>query len=161
MSKKEGEMVKTVPFDTLAYAKKLEAHGVEARQAEAHAEALVDVLEGNFPTKQDANDGFLVLCNKIDHVYTQLDTKIDNVRTQLDTKIDNVRTQLDAKIDNVYTQLDTKIDNVRTQLDAKIDNLRNETYMKLAETKADIIKWVFGISLAQAALIVSLLKFFH
>ena len=128
MSKKEGEMVKTVPFDTLAYAKKLEAHGVEARQAEAHAEALVDVLEGNFPTKQDANDGFLVLCNKIDHVYTQLDTKIDNVRTQLD---------------------------------AKIDNLRNETYMKLAETKADIIKWVFGISLAQAALIVSLLKFFH
>ena len=40
-------------FDTLTYAKKLQESGVPSRQAEAHAEALKDLVEGNLATKQD------------------------------------------------------------------------------------------------------------
>jgi hypothetical protein len=39
--------------------------------------------------------------------------------------------------------------------------LHHEMNTKFAESKTDIIKWVFGISFAQAALIISVLKFFH
>ena len=40
-------------FDTLTYAKKLQESGVPSQQAEAHAEALKDLVESNLATKQD------------------------------------------------------------------------------------------------------------
>lgn len=39
--------------DTLSYAKKLEAAGVERRQAEAHAEALKGAVDAGLATKPD------------------------------------------------------------------------------------------------------------
>lgn len=42
-----------MPFDTLAYAKKLETGGIEAKQAEVHLEALVEMLEAGFLNKKD------------------------------------------------------------------------------------------------------------
>ena len=53
--RKEGFMTNRVPFDTLAYAKKLEAGGVEVKQAETHAEVLAEVLETHFLTKKDSD----------------------------------------------------------------------------------------------------------
>ncbi len=99
-------MANAVPFDTLAYAKKLEARGVENKHAEAHAEVLAEVLEAGFPNKQDSDVAF-------------------------------------------------------TNLSHDINNLRNEMNVKFAEVKSEVIKWVFGISFVQAALIISVLKFFH
>ena len=43
-------------FDTLTYAKKLQESGVPSRQAEAHAEALKELVEGNLATKQDLRE---------------------------------------------------------------------------------------------------------
>ena len=50
-------MVTTVPaFDTLAYARKLKAAGVDEAQAEAHAEAVRDAVTEGVATKADVRD---------------------------------------------------------------------------------------------------------
>ncbi len=50
-------MATTVPaFDTLAYARKLKAAGVDEAQAEAHAEAVRDAVTEGVATKADVRD---------------------------------------------------------------------------------------------------------
>jgi hypothetical protein len=43
-------------FDTLAYAKRLKSAGVPEPQAEAHAEAMADMLRSTVATKQDLKE---------------------------------------------------------------------------------------------------------
>ncbi|TAK74462.1 MAG: hypothetical protein EPO11_06840 [Gammaproteobacteria bacterium] len=121
-------MTNNVPFDTLAYAKKLEARGVEVKQAEAHAEILAEVLEASFQTKK-GSDGAI---NNLSH-----------------------------EVSSLRSEMHHEINSLRSEMHHEINSLRSEMNMKFAEVKSDIIKWVFGISFAQAALIISLLKFFH
>ncbi len=40
-------------------------------------------------------------------------------------------------------------------------SLRQEIKISASDVKSEIIKWVFGISFAQAALIISVIKFIH
>ena len=46
----------TTAFDTLGYAKKLENAGFTRQQAEAQANALMDILEDRIATKQDLKE---------------------------------------------------------------------------------------------------------
>lgn len=39
--------------------------------------------------------------------------------------------------------------------------LRNELELKIAQVKAELVKWVLGVSVAQAAIIVSCIKLIH
>jgi hypothetical protein len=111
--RKEVEMPKTVPFDTLAYAKKLEAKGVDVKQAEAHAEVLAEVLESTFTSKNDSESAVNSLAQEINLLRSEMNIKFADLKTEI------------------------------------------------ALVKSEVIKWVFGISFAQAALIISVLKFFH
>jgi uncharacterized protein YpuA (DUF1002 family) len=49
-------MARAIFFDTLAYAKKLEAAGVDQKQAEAQAETLAEIFEERAATKQDIDE---------------------------------------------------------------------------------------------------------
>lgn len=49
-------MSSAVAFDTLSYVKKLRDAGVPERQAEAQAEAMVELVEERLATKQDIRD---------------------------------------------------------------------------------------------------------
>lgn len=49
-------MAHALAFDTLGYAKKLEAVGVPQEQAEVHAEALAEIIDERLATKQDILD---------------------------------------------------------------------------------------------------------
>lgn len=53
-------------------------------------------------------------------------------------------------------ELATKKDLKETEL-----VLRNEFDLKIAELKTEIIKWMLGVSFAQAAIIISCIKFIH
>lgn len=53
------------------------------------------------------------------------------------------------------------ISSLRIDLDSRFAELRPEMNAKFADVKYEVIKWVFGISFAQAALIISVLKIFH
>jgi hypothetical protein len=73
--------------DTLEYVKRLEAAGVDRRQAEAHAAAVRDTLAPQLATKAD-----------LDAAVTRLDAKIDTAVTRLDAKIDTAVARLEAKM---------------------------------------------------------------
>lgn len=128
-------MAHSVAFDTLAYAKKLESCGIAVKQAEAHAEALADVLELNFFSKKEAETSYDKLSNKID----QLDIKINYVKTEIQQDVNQVKTEIQQDINHVKTEMQQDINHV----------------------KIDMIKWVIGVAFAQTALILSVLKFFH
>lgn len=76
-------MSHAITFDTLAFAKKLEASGIDARQAEGASEALRDVFEENLNTtvftKQDGKS----LESKIEILENKMDTKISTLKTEL------------------------------------------------------------------------------
>jgi Coiled-coil domain-containing protein 90-like len=178
--RKESAM--TVPFDTLAYAKKLEAGGVAVKQAEAHAESLAEVLEKSFTPKKDWGQSIIDLDQSVTLLRNDMDGRFNEMRTEMDARFNEMRTEMDARFDKVDTKfneirtetdarfsvvnarfniVDTKLNEMRTETDARFGELRAEMNGKFSEVKSEVIKWVFGISLAQAALIVSLLKFFH
>jgi len=69
-------MAHTMTFDTLAFAKKLEASGVRQKQAEATAEAMKDAFEENIA----------------DNIFTQQDGKL--LKAELKAEIAEVRNDL-------------------------------------------------------------------
>jgi hypothetical protein len=49
-------MTKAIPFDTLAYSKKLISAGFTSQQAEVQAEALAELVNDQLVTKKDLNE---------------------------------------------------------------------------------------------------------
>jgi hypothetical protein len=64
-------------IDTLAYAKELEAAGVERRAAEAHAEALTKHVLPDLATKPDLEQAIGRLEARIDQLGERLEHRID------------------------------------------------------------------------------------
>jgi hypothetical protein len=56
--------------------------------------------------------------------------------------------------------LKIEIERVETKLVTEIGRAESRLEVKIAETKAEVIRWVFGIAFAQAALILTVLKLF-
>jgi hypothetical protein len=73
-------MVHTIIFDTLAFAKKLEAAGVESKQTAAHAEAVAEVFDDKAPTKYDI---------------TQLSQNIEKMRHEHKLNMEKIRLELE------------------------------------------------------------------
>ncbi|MFZ3235457.1 MAG: hypothetical protein WA417_04320 [Stellaceae bacterium] len=70
------------------------------------------------------------------------------------TKTDTFR--LEAAI----SQIDNKIDRTRTELELAIEKLRHDLELKIAEGKAETIRWVVGVGFAQVAMILAVLRLF-
>lgn len=81
-------------INTLEYVKRLEAAGVERRQAEAHAQAVQDTLASQLATKAD-----------LDAAVTRLEAKIGG----LEAKIGSEAARLDGKIDTAVARLEGKL----------------------------------------------------
>ncbi|WP_424859133.1 coiled-coil domain-containing protein [Tepidimonas sp. HKU77] len=88
-------------FDTLAFAKKLRGAGYTDAQAEALAEAQVEVfqrmLESTLATKDDINEVRAEI-NEVRAEIKGLKTEIGQVKTQLQSEIGQVKTQLHGEI---------------------------------------------------------------
>ena len=103
--------MRSLAFDTLGTSKKLEAAGMERKQAEAVATAIAE-REGNIATKYDINllkDDIKSVKDDIKSVKDDIKSvkdDIKSVRFEFDTKIDSLR----AEVASLRTELDTKID---------------------------------------------------
>ena len=119
-----------INFDTLAYAKEMEAAGFTREQADAFATAQGKILKDAFAA-------------------TELATRSDvrDVRDELKGDIQDVRTE----IQDVRNGLKTEIQDVRNEV------LRLENRMEA--NKHEVLKWVIGTMVAQTALIVAVMAF--
>lgn len=82
-------------FDTLAYAKKLQAAGVPEKVAEVHAEALAEVAEERLATKDDVVD----LKKEIADVRRDM----VSLEERLTHKIESVTYQLTIRLGSLLT----------------------------------------------------------
>ena len=87
-------------IDTLRYADRLKAAGVETRQAEAMSRALNDELAGGVATKQDLDRAVDMLKGEI----AKVDARFDGLDAKFDAKFNG----LDAKVDALGGKFETQ-----------------------------------------------------
>jgi len=128
-------------FDTYRFIKRLKDAGIPEEHAAAEADALSEALHVN-----------------LDKLATKADIK--GMATKAD--IEGLRTATKADIEGLRTATKADIEGLRTATKADIEGLRTATRSDIktaiAESEAKMMKFLFAIFLAQAALIVSLIK---
>ena len=137
-----------INFDTLAYAKEMEAAGFTREQADAFATAQGKILKDAFAATE------LATRSDVRDVRDELKGDIQNVRTE----IRDVRDELKTEIQDVRTE----IQDVRNELKTEIQDVRNEVLRlenRMEANKHEVLKWVIGTMVAQTALIVAVIAF--
>ncbi len=98
-------MKANVMFDTLAYANKLKAAGVDPKaaevQAEANAEMVATLLENTLVTKKDLAEVRIALNQDIAEVRAELKQDIAEVRAELKQDIAQLETRLTLRLGGI------------------------------------------------------------
>jgi len=123
-------------IDTLNIYSRLKSTGLSEESAKE--------IAGVFRQTVDEN-----LANKID---------LEQVKSELKKDIEQVRSELKKDIEQLRTEVKKDIEQLRSEVKKDIEQLRSELKKDIAESKADTIRWVAGMLVAQAALIVALVK---
>ncbi len=116
-----------IAFDTLKFVKRLKEAGFSEQQAEALAEAEVELFETTLASKQDIGE----LKREIEAVRTELKREIEAVRTELKREIEAVRTELKHEIEAVRTEFKHEIEVVRAKLEYEIRATEQRMLIKL------------------------------
>ncbi len=134
-------------FDSLAYAKEMEAGGFTRQQSEAFAAAQGKILKDAFAaselaTKTDIRD----VRDEIQAVRTELKADIQDVRNEIQAvrnEIQDVRAELKAEIQDVRNEIqDVRLDVQNVRLE--VQDVRNE--VKGVEMR--LLRWQIGIGAA-------------
>ena len=152
-------MPAALPFNTLDYARKLEAAGVPSAQAELQATALNDALASSVASRDDLTnlennlDGkFAHLESRVDARFTHLESRVDarfvNLESRLDAKfadVDarfaNLESRLDAKfahVDARFENVDARLASLESRFNAKVDNLESSLNAKITNLKNEL-----------------------
>ena len=86
------------------------------------------------------------------------ETVEENLASKKDLK--TTESNLTKDLKTTESNLTKYIESVRSELKKDIEFIRSELKKDIAESKADTIKWVAGMLVAQAALIATLVKLF-
>ncbi len=129
-----------VLFDTLAFARRMEAVGFTRAQAEALAEEQAKLIDERLATKTD-----------IDRIHADIDalrqeTRADIERLRLETKADIERLRQETKADIERLRQETKTD---------IESLRLTNRSDLAESRWEVVKWTIGAIGVQTVVIIT------
>jgi len=119
-------------FDTFDYAKKLQRAGLTEEQASVHVEALRTLVEHDLATKQD----------------------IANVQRD----IAELRKETQQNIESLRKETQQGIESLRKETDVKLAELNVSLVKEIATAKAETIKWVAGMLVAQGAVVATLVK---
>ncbi|MBV9863044.1 MAG: DUF1640 domain-containing protein [Alphaproteobacteria bacterium] len=139
-------------LDTLGIAKRLKEAGLPEPAAEAVAGVIHDTQQldrGRFPTKDD-------LTREIGLLRTELRAEIAELRTELRAEIAELRTELRAEIAELRTELRTAITGIRNEMAL----LESGIEARMTAMELRILRWVFGMIVAQAALVLTVLRMF-
>jgi len=132
-----------VPLDTLQIVKRLK----EAGFGDPQAEALTTV----FRDLRGSDLSYLATKADIERLETDIERVEGNIE-RVEAKLSTFVTKSDLE------RLEAKLAMFATKTD--LDRLEAKLDVKNAEMKVEIIRWVFGIAFAQAALILAVLKLF-
>ena len=117
-------------FDTLAYAQRLKAAGVDEEQAEAHAQAVRDAVTETTASKADLESGFARLGGRMDLLETRLDDRIQASEARMDlleTRLEERIQTSEARMDAMKASLEERIQASEARQEAS--NARRDTRM--------------------------------
>jgi len=124
-------------FDTLRYAKKLQAAGFTQEQAEVQAETFLEVVQEQLVRKQDLQETEGRLTLEIEKVRLDIET----VRKDLTIDIENVR----KEVADVRKDLTIEIEALRKDLTIEIENVRKELKTDIELLRRDLKIWFGGM----------------
>ena len=113
---KDIELNATV-IDTLRYANRLKAAGVESGQAEAMSRAINDELTEGVATKADLDDAVVELKGEI----AKVDAKLDAVDAKWGGKFDGMDVKWEGKFDAMDVKWEGKFDAMDAKWEGKFD----------------------------------------
>ena len=149
--------VNALSFDTLAFARRMEAVGFTRQQAEALAEEQAKLIDERLATKSDIE----LIRHDIEALKQTTKADIEALRQTTKTDIELIRHDIEAlkqttKADIEVLRQTTKadIEALRLATRADIETLRQTGRADLAEARSDIVKWTMGAIGLQTLLIV-------
>ena len=127
-------MSEAIHFDTHKFVKRMTETGMSEATAEALADEQLRLIQGELATKTDL-------------AALQAATKADIEALRLATKADIERLRLSTQTD---------IAELREATRADIAGVR----LEIEKTKADLIRWMAGLLIAQGGVIIAMLRVF-
>jgi peptidoglycan hydrolase CwlO-like protein len=112
------------------------------QMADNKAGEFVDVLDAII--QSDIKDSAMEYKSFVKEELVEIDNRMD----KLDKRLDN--------LDNRMDKLDAKIDKVDAKIDLRFSELSGDLRGEIKETKIDTIKWMVGIFLALALMVIGL-----
>jgi hypothetical protein len=130
-----------MPIDTLAISKRLQAAGMPAKQAEAQAEILGEIIIHNLVSKAD-----------LEHAKNETIAIIESSRRETQESIRETQ----ESIELLRKETKTDIENLRKETKTDIENLRKDFLLELGNLrienghiKYDIMKWMIPLLAGQ------------
>jgi len=117
----------TLALDTYSLVTKLKESGVPEQQAAAQVETITKAIGSALEQARH-------------------DYQLDDLATKRDLK------ELEVKLESRIKETELKIELVRSELKRDIESVRKE----IAETKAELVRWVVGVGVLQTVLITAL-----
>ncbi|MDP3876576.1 MAG: DUF1640 domain-containing protein [Methylobacter sp.] len=141
-----------ITFDTLHFANRLKSVGFTDDQAQVITELQ---LSANDSTLEQARHDY-----HLDEVASKRDIK--EIELTLTRDIKEIEANLTRDIKELETNLTRDIKEVDMALRHEIELLRADTGRLIAESKADLTRWIIGAGFLQTTLIIGvLLKISH
>lgn len=113
-------------FDTLKYAKGLEAVGVPREQAEAQALMFSEFVEDALATKQDLKVTSDCLLGEMVSLRTGLRTEMQDLKAEIRSEMQELKTELQSEMQELKTELRGEMKSLGTELRTEMLELRNE-----------------------------------
>ena len=112
-------------IDTLRYADRLKAAGVQPNQAEAMSRALHDELTAGVATKDDLGHAVDTLDGKlasaVERLETRIGSEIGRLETKIETDIGRLETKIEADIGRLETKIETDIGHAVTEMKGELN----------------------------------------
>ncbi len=144
-------MSEAVAFDTHRYVKRLTGSGFTEQQAETLAEEQIAFLNANLATKSDIESLRQETKSDIESLRQETKADIESLRQETKADIESLRQETKADIESLRQETKVEISSVK----ASIESLRQETKAEISSVKADLVKWMFGVSVAQTTIILA------
>ena len=160
-------MSEAIHFDTHKFVKRMTETGMSEATAEALADEQLRLIQGELATKTDL--AALQAATKADIEALRLATKADiaELRAATQEDIESLRLTTQADIAELRATTQADIAELRAATQADIAELREATRADIAgvrleieKTKADLIRWMAGLLIAQGGIIIAMLRVF-
>ncbi len=150
------EFMNAVPFDTLKFARKLEASGMAPATAAGTAEALTEAMTGaELATKTDIATTHTAIGN----LRIELKGDIEALRTEVKSEIGALRTEVKSEIGALRTELKTEIGTLRTELKGDNTSLRAELKSDIELLRRDLVIKLGSIAIVGVGILLAAMRY--